>query len=236
MIRSRVPGAALRRILVLAIAVGLTGCGTTPVTVKTLELHEVNFGTGTSGTAGSKGFCTSVGDIPPVEFSPGSGQIMVGMDDFFRPGTDPFPCDDLRVSNFRGGILFDVSQFDTIAAAKLIVDTVGFISRSNGETIASSPPTSVATMISMATQPFSPKMFADNDNPLPGGNISILVSDQVSDWVTKAHPNFGFVIWGPRGPIGPGDPPEDNDARVSFYQNFRLDITYNPALNPRAPP
>ncbi|HEX3500488.1 MAG TPA: hypothetical protein VHT04_14300 [Stellaceae bacterium] len=209
----------------------------TTVTLKTAELQPADFATGASGIAGSCCYCLSAGHIPPNAFSAGDGQVMVGTDDYFKPGAQPFPCDDLRASNFRAGIRFDLSQFDSIGAATLMFDTVNFVSRVNGETVSSSPPNSVATMNGMATQPFNNQMNADNDVTLPAGSgtLSVGVSSQVHDWVTNAHPNFGFVFWGPRGPIDRKNVPKDNDAMVSWYQNFRLNIVYDPTQNPRAP-
>jgi hypothetical protein len=77
----------------------------------------------------------------------------------------------------------------------------------------------------------------DNEASIAGltGSIDVGVSGQVRDWISKAHPNFGFVIWGPTGPVDPSNPPENNDAKVSWYGNIRLRVIYNPAQNPRAP-
>lgn len=161
---------------------------------------------------------------------------MVGFDDFFNPGTDPFPCSDIRDAIFRGGVAFDVSQFDSVVSADFLFDTANSVNRSGGETTGQIPPKSVATTLGVGTQAFSPAMPDDNEASLPSGpNIDVGVSGQVRDWVSKARPNFGFVIWGPRGPVDPNNPPEDNDAQVSFYTNFKLRIVYNPAQNPRAP-
>ena len=160
---------------------------------------------------------------------------MVGFDDFFRPGTDPFPCDDIRAVVFRAGVLFDLSQFGSTVAATLTFDTAASVSRSGGGT-STSPVRSVATTLGIGTQAFTNAMPDDDQATLPSGpSVKIVVSGQVRDWVDKARPNFGFVISGPRGPIDRNNPPEDNDAEVSWYQNFRLEIIYNPALNPRAP-
>lgn len=65
--------------------------------------------------------------------------------------------------------------------------------------------------------------------------VARIISGQVRDWISKAHPNFGFVIGGPTGMIDPSNPPENNDAKVSWYGNIRLHVIYNPTQNPRAP-
>jgi len=213
---------------------GCEGCN--PVTLKTIDLPPSNFKTGRSGFQGSKGYCLSSGNPPPTSFSPGANQIIVGFDDFFRPGTEPFPCDDIRAAIFRGGVAFDVSQFDSVVSANFLFDTASSIARSGGETTGQNPAKSVATTIGVGTQPFSSGMPDDIEASLPSGpSIDVGVSSQVRDWVSKTRTNFGFIIWGPRGPANPGNPPEDNDAQVSWYTNFKLRIVYNPALNPRAP-
>lgn len=213
-------------------------CTCQSVKIRTVDLEPVKFATGSSGTAGSVGYCLSAGQIPPSGFSPGPGQVMVGFDDFFRPGSDPFPCDDLRALVFRAGVMFDLTAFDRVSIVTLKFDTASSIDRSNGETIGRLPGRSFATTLGVGTQPFSSTFPDDNEVNLPSGPTAVVevdVSAHVSDWVTKVRPNFGFVISGPRGLVDPGNPPKDNDAQLSFYQNFRLTVIYNPDLNPRAP-
>jgi hypothetical protein len=227
----------------LAACIGLVlmvhGCeGCPPVTLKTLELRPANVATGTSGVAGSFGYCTSAGEVPPAPpFGTGAGEIKVGFDDFFRYGSDPFPCHDLRNSIFRGGVRFDLGQFDNIVSAELLFDTVRSMSRAGGGPIINeAPPVSHAATLSVATQAFTSQMLADDDAFLPLGlAINIGVSSQVRDWVSKSRPNFGFVFGGPRGPVSSASMFRDSDAMVTIYGNFRLKVLYNPALNPRAP-
>jgi hypothetical protein len=217
----------------------MQGCeGCPPVTLKTVEIRPV-VATGTSGMSGSTGWCTSRGDVPPLApITMGTGEVKVGFDDFFRPGTDPFPCDDIRNAIFRGGVRFDLSQFDEIVSANLLFDTARSISRTGGGPIINeTPPISHATTLAMATQAFTSQMLADNEVILPGGpSINIGVTSQARDWVSKSRNNFGFVIFGPRGPVsGMSSMLRDNDVAVSVYGNFRLRIVFNPAKNPRAP-
>jgi hypothetical protein len=205
------------------------------VRLKTLTLRPASFATGTSGFQGSQGWCLSAGHPPPTTFAPGPGQVMVGFDDFFRRGSGPFPCHDIRAQNFRAGVLFDLSQFDSIVVATLTFDTATSVSRSVGGT-STSPVRSVATTLGVGTQAFSSAMPDDNQASLPPGpQVTIAVAGQVRDWVDKTRPNFGFVVFGPRDSVDSGNPPRDNDAQLSWYQNFRLEVAYNPALNPRAP-
>jgi hypothetical protein len=213
---------------------GCTGCP--PVKLKTIDIPASNFATGTSGISGSMGWCLSAGHPPGTTFSPGPGQIMVGFDDYFKSGTPPFPCNDIRDAVFRAGVLFDVSQFDSIVSADFLFDGAASAERSNGETVGQVPPKSFATTLGVGTQTFTPSMPDDNEVSLPTGpNIDVGVTSQVRDWVNKTRPNFGFVVWGPRGPVDPSSPQEDNDAQVTWYGNLRLRVTYNPAQNQRAP-
>jgi hypothetical protein len=225
-VRTLLIGAAL---LLTLIAAGCNGCPA--VTLKTLDLPG-RPSTGRSGPAGARGVCLSKPNLTPSAFAAGPSQILVGFDDYYKAGTNPFPCDEFRSQIFRGGLLFDLSPFDAIVSASLLFDTASSVSRQNGESLGSIPGKSYATTLGMATQAFSAPMFADNDAPLgPGPTFDIGVTSQVKDWVAKARPNFGFVVGGPRSAAIY----EDNDAQVSFYQNFRLRVVYNPAQNPRAP-
>ena len=223
--------------MLMLLMITLSGCDKcSPVILKTLELQPGRIANGAPGVRGSSGWCLSAGNPPPTSFSPGPRQVMVGFDNFFEAGSDPFPCDDIRAQVFRGAVPFDVSQFDSVVSAELLFDTQGSIIRSGGETTSTSPPTSHATTLGVATPPLTANLFFDNDASLAGGpNINIGVSSQVRDWVDKSKPNLGFVLAGPTGLVDSSNPPENNDAKVSWYGNFRLRIVYNPALNPRAP-
>jgi hypothetical protein len=227
-----------RAALFLMAALTVSGCqGCPPVTLKTLDLNPTSLAVGTSGVSGSTGWCLSAGNPPPSTFSAGKGQLMAGFDNFFKAGAPPFPCNDVRAVVFRSGVLFDVSQFDSIVSADLLFDTQNSISRSGSETTPQSPPASNATTLGVGTKTFTTAMPDDNEASIAGlsGAIDVGVSSQVGDWVTKARPNFGLVIWGPHGPVDPNNPPEDNDAKITWYGNFKLRVIYNPAQNPRAP-
>lgn len=233
-----IPFAARRLLLLVAIAaltLPLAACPPRPVQLKTLVIGPATFATGMAGFQGSTGYCLSAGRPPPSPFRAGPGQVMVGFDDFFKAGSDPFPCDDIRAVVFRAGVMFDLSQFDSTVAATLTFGTAASVSRGAGGT-STSPVRSVATTLGVGTQAFTNLMPDDNQATLPPGPaVKIVVSGQVRDWVDKSRPNFGFVVSGPRGPVSKSSPPKDNDAQLSWYQTFRLEIVYNPALNPRAP-
>jgi hypothetical protein len=220
----------------MPVILGLLFFGCHPVTLKTLDLQPVDIKTGLTGIAGSHGWCFSAGNPPPSPFSAGAGEVLVGFDDYFKPGSNPFPCDDIRVAVFRGGVRFDVSQFDSIVSADFIFDVSRSISRTGGgETVGTVPGKSFATVLGLATQPFTSAMPYDDEASMPtDSSIDLAVATQVRSWVDKSHGNFGFVIAGPRD-FNPSSPAEDNDASLSFYRDFKLRIIYNPAQNPRAP-
>ncbi|MFD0740225.1 hypothetical protein ACFQZQ_13150 [Lysobacter koreensis] len=222
----------------LIAALTLPGCkGCAPIKAKTVELlPSAPLKTGTKGTAGLEGACLRAGKVPPSSFAPAANEMLVGFDNFFRKGTPPLPCHDIRVAVFRGGVVFDLSQFDSVASARLRFDVARSVSRSGGETVSSSPPKSHATTLGMATQPFSSAMNFDNEATLPSApNLDLMVSSQVRSWVDKERPNFGFVVAGPTGLPDKSNLPRNNDAQVTFYRNFRLEVMYNPERNPRAP-
>jgi hypothetical protein len=232
---ARMGSAGVIAAIVLATSSGCDSCS--PVTLTTKDLKPTRFSTGTSGTVGADGFCLVNGTSPSSAFSAGTDHVMVGFDNFFRAGSGFLPCDDIRANVFRGGVVFDVSPFDVLASATLSFDTARSILRTNGATIGAIPGTSFATTVGVGIQPpFPTTMPETNVESLPAGpRISVIVSDQVGDWIDKTVPNFGFIIGGPTGLVDRSDLPKNNEAKLSWYQNFNLQVLYNPALNPRAP-
>jgi hypothetical protein len=238
---SQHPDRDILRAVCLAIATVLLlqGCeGCTPQRVKTLELRPMpGMATGMTGFAGSVGACLSAGSVPPPARREGPGQVQVGFDNFFREGSGPFPCHDVRAVIFRGRVPFDLSQFDAIVAAQLKFDAQGSFRRDGGGAFISQlPPASYATTLGMATTPPNSVLPFDTDATLPAlPSIDVAVTSQVRDWVENGRTNFGFIIAGPVLTFDPNDPPKNNDARLSLYGNFRLVVTYVPEKNPRAP-
>ena len=214
----------------------LAGCDKCDsVSLKTIELDPTDIQNQAPGSKGSQGVCLSEADPPLSSFTAGPGQALVGFDNFYKHGTQPFPCDDFRAQVFRAAVLFDVKKFDSITSADLLFDTQNSIVRSNGETTGSSPPKSFANLLGMVTSQSDGIQF-DNDVPLPAGpSFAIGVSSQVMDWVDSSHTNLGFSLTGPTGLVDHNNIPENNDAKVSWYGNFRLRIVYNPKQNPDAP-
>jgi len=205
------------------------------VKLKTIELEPSDIRNHAPGSKGSKGVCFSEADPPLSSFTAGDGQAMVGFDNFFKAGTNPFPCDDFRAQVFRSAVEFDLKKFDSIVSADLLFETDKSIQRGNGETVGSSPPKSFATSLGMVTSDSDGIQF-DREVALPSGpSFNIGVSSQVRDWIDGSHNNLGFSITGPTGLVDHNNIPENNDAKISWYGSFRLRVTYNPAQNPDAP-
>lgn len=219
-------------LLAILLLVSMTGCH--PSTLKTIDLPPTSFQSGVDGFALAQGYCISTPNTPASSFTQGTGELLVGFDDFYKPGAPPAPCDTFRVSVFRGGLLFDVSQFDSIVSANLLFDTSRSVVRTGGQKVDGA--TSVATVLGAGTAAFTGPMPDTNETSLTPGSTSVNVgvSPQVRAWITHAQPNFGFVIGGPHF-VDKTNPPKDNDASVSFYTNIRLQILYNTGQNPRAP-
>ena len=211
----------------------LAGCD--QVSLKTLELQPIDIVAKSAGAKGSKGVCVAQADPPFSTFSAGPDQALVGFDNFYERGSAPLPCDDFRAQVFGSAIVFDPKDFYDIVSADFLFDTQSSVQRSNGETLGSSPPRSWATELGMATSHENSVEF-DNAVPLPfGPSFAIGVSDQVRKWIDDSHTNLGFSINGPTGPVDNNHIPENNDAKLSWYRNFRLRIVYNPKQNPNAP-
>ncbi len=99
------------RVAMLAIATALLlqGCeGCTPTRIKTLELRPApGLATGMTGFASAVGACLSADPGATACTEGGPGQVQVGFDKFFRPGSGPFPCHGVRATIFRGRVPFD---------------------------------------------------------------------------------------------------------------------------------
>jgi hypothetical protein len=222
-----------RALIAIASLLLLNEC--TPVTLKTISLsphlltqnkaHHDAFGFWCGGTINVLGTAGS--------FSDGPNDVFSGYEDYYDGGSEPFPCVEKQQIFYRGGVAFDVSQFDTITAATLKFDVERSISR-NGEVVSPVPPVCNATTLGMGID----SEFYDFDNaaalPPCAPSYSIGVSSQVRDWISQSHANFGLILAGPKLDIS-SDVPNDNSANVTWYDNFQLEIIYNPAQNPRAP-
>jgi hypothetical protein len=212
----------------------LTACPPPDTNTITLDATELHWTWGDLEQYNNPPWC----DPPVVGVTPGftngPDDIPVGYRDFFDPGSGAFACWDKIEYLLRGRAVFDLSAFDAISAATLQFD----VTRSvivNSEVTNQIPPACNATVLGMATENRSFKF--DNASPLPtcaSPTYTFGVLSKVQSWIDHTHPNFGFVLAGPRLEF-PSDLPEDNEARVSWYGHFHLVVTYVPALNPRAP-
>jgi hypothetical protein len=183
------------------------------------------------------------------QFAP--GEAIVGFWDQFAPSdSGPLPqvdvCPEREESIFRGTVRFDLSMFDSIVDAHL-----GFnIPKTDREGGTGKGPPCAATKLGMSTGLKSlerePHLWDfDHEVDLPSDcrpptiesegqpRFSIPVTSQVQAWVNKSHPNFGFILAGPRMVFN-NDLPTDNDHNITTYGgNFQLKLLFDPKRNPR---
>jgi hypothetical protein len=240
-----------RLIIVAASCLFLAGCPK-PVTLKTIVLQPTSVTSGYQTAfaqswecdvplPGQGGFLNGLGPEPS-----NAGEAPSGFDDIYNHGADPFQCNEQEQILYRGHVQFDLSQFDDPVSATLNITSV----RSTQNVQPQSPPQCVATILGMSTgtrDDGQGPYFWDYDNdasiggPIPPSAcqtiinplFAIGVSNQVRQWMTQQHFNWGFIIAGPN--LGPPSVPSDNNGAVTFYSGFQLSVLYNPALNPRAP-
>lgn len=235
-----------RALAAIASLLFLTGCPPRPLKTITLEPSQLNWSSRywykqnawCSVPLPGQGIPTEGLGPEPV----GPGEVIVGFEDVYFRGADPFPCEEEQETLYRGQVGFDLSRFDSITSATLNFDIAQSLSENGGVTN-QIPPVCYATTLGMSTGANSDYYYYDFDNPvsLPSScgplirpSVSIGVTSQVRSWVDKSHANFGFILAGPRLDFG-GDVPKDNDGNVSWYNDFQLVILYNPTQNPRAP-
>ena len=173
-----------------------------------------------------------------------SGQIAVGYEDIFNNGAPPIPCQQEERTVYRGQFAFDLTNFPVIAGATLTMSIVGSENQT-GAGANESPGTSHANVLGMSTGEINgqngPIFWPyDNDVGFLPCSVSLIqpdcsqdVSTQARMWATNAHQNFGFILAGPV--LDPSNPPQDNNAALTWYTNPQLIVLYNPALNPNAP-
>ncbi len=57
-------------------------------------------------------------------FLAGQGELLVGFEDSYSQGADPFACDKNNDFLYRGNVAFDLLKFDTIVSAQLEYDFI----------------------------------------------------------------------------------------------------------------
>jgi hypothetical protein len=243
-----------RILLVLALALLLTGCppGQQP-TLKTLTLYPSRTdGLGwyeqysnsqnweCSTPLPGQGFFLQGTGPEPVP----SGEIAVGYEDMFLSGSGPFPCQQEQQMLYRGHVMFHFSQFNWIAGATLQFYVIQSESQTAGTP--EQPPNSYANVLGMSTGLINgsngPYYWPyDNDVTLACPSPSLImpycqidVSTQARQWASGAHPNYGFMLAGPLLSLA-NSLPQDNNAQLTWYGGFVVQVLYNPAQNPNAP-
>jgi hypothetical protein len=169
-------------------------------------------------------------------FSPSGQQLLVGFEDFWDAGTNPFPCYEKIDHAYRTAIKFDMGP---LAGKKIWSATLSFTNQKTVATIAA-PPATCLSQIMYGIGDWSGAQNLISGDPyldLPTGtnvNVSnakvhianstsfqIDVTDSVRAWLDGSRPNFGFVFRGPRENYA-----RDNDQCGSFYGNVSLAVEY----------
>jgi hypothetical protein len=171
------------------------------------------------------------GTAPFFQFA--GGLVVVGFADSYQRGSGPFPCVTREDQYYRGGPMFDLSEFDTDVLATLTFNVKASVS-ANGEATVQDPPACNATVLGMGTG--TDFYNFDNAVTLPpcGPSQSINVTSQARSWINHSHANFGFILAGPKIDF-PNPLPDDNDSSATWHDSFQLVVQYNPALNHHAP-
>lgn len=190
------------------------------------------------GATGGFGVCLSRPDVPPPSLDHAAGQAVVGFDDYYKAGTQPFPCHDIRAASVRAIVRFPLERYDSVLSAFLIFDTVRSIDRSNGVSYGTIPGISYATRIGRAD--VTNDEWVIDEQPLGWRThpVEVNVTPYLPAWFANPQANHGFILADDR-PVPHRDDPEavprDNDAKLSWYGNFRLRLLYNVPDNPRTP-
>jgi hypothetical protein len=182
----------------------------------------------------SASYCFYTSGLGP-SFAPSGTQILVGFENHWDPGTNPFPCWEKIDLAYRTAIKFDMGP---LSGKKLWNATLTFTNQKTNAT-AAAPATCLSEIMygvsdwSGATDLIQGDSYLD----LPTGtnvNVSnptvhisnstsyqIDVTDAVRGWLNGSRPNFGFVFRGPRE-----DYVKDNGQCGSFYGNIKLQVEY----------
>jgi hypothetical protein len=185
-------------------------------------------------------FC---GDLPLFGTAgypqPSAGEIAVGYQHFYDPGTDPLPCSHTVDAFFRGAVRFDLSDFtnNRFIGAKLTFRVKESARHYDvgGLNVGESGTWSAAAAMDRATDNWliwpapsdhdyingdGSQHFVSPEHP-DDPEISLDVSGMVRDWLRAATPNYGFVFYGKDEGY-----PENNDVLTSIYGDFVLTLTY----------
>jgi hypothetical protein len=168
----------------------------------------------------------------PGPFPRERGEVVVGFSNAFSPGTDPFPCSDAVNGYYRGGARFELDQFDAIGSAAL------FFNFHKTEWNLTPPPaddSAAARLVLLkandiqSNNTFNPVDFIASVSHARDHISPINVTDVVKAELARGHKQINLVL------VSDEDPGPNNKEWLSWYGDFRLNVIYNPKLNPRAP-
>ncbi len=149
----------LLRAFVSLVPLLLAACPPTPpITLKTITLFPTQtdgLNGGYQWTYAENAYC----DVPlpgqglftnglGPEPLPG-GEIDAGYEDIYNQGAQPFPCEEEQQTLYRGHVMFDFSQFDSVGGATLQFNVVQSENTTGGP--AEIPADSYATVLGMST-------------------------------------------------------------------------------------
>ena len=152
----------------------------------------------------------------PVPFAE-PGEMGVGLENYFDPGSGPFPCQEKHDLAYFGVVRFDVAGLKNVVTAKLNFSWK-WTSMTGPGTSANSAARRLWLVKGDPWWVVEPLLDLS-----PGDHVfSIEVSSVVRDWISGAKPNLGLSITGDTSFA------ESNDVWISRYTDFQLDVLYNP--------
>lgn len=234
-----------RALVAIPLLLLLCGCPPTPVTLKTVTLAPSQLDSPYEYWNTSGPCLGSYGDGDWNQAGP--FEVVSGFQDVFQSFS--FGCTAQEEQLYRGHVAFDLGEFDQVVGATLLYSVDSSLSASvapDGGVVQDNPAQSYATVLGMSTgtkNSGNGDYYWDFDNPvsLPActsasfTGCSLDVTPQAKTWVAAALLNNGFIIAGPNLDFPNDNPPHDNAGTLTNYGGFKLQVLYNPALNPRAP-
>ena len=209
---------------------------------KTLRIDEVQPSSVSSvlpGPAIQDGYCLSRPPYPPLRYNGTADLAMVGFENYYDPGTKPFPCRLYRATVLRGVVQYPLEKYDSVLSAVLLFDTLhsvegptpyGMIGQRPGKSFATRIGVAADSSLGLPYFPLIDEVRLGSGSPF----VEVDVTGHVARWLSGTRVNAGFLLANDSDPV-PDAKPDNNDAQISWYGNFRLRLLYNVPDNPRTP-
>ena len=173
-------------------------------------------------------YCTSSCFSSYREHSAPPGRLLVGADNFFEPGSGPFPSIVKLDYAYRGAVRFNLAEFRNLkqvvverASINWTIDSA-LVRTGNGDPsgVASGPDVTncVGALMEGKQSPFTEGAFLPA-YPYRSGKGD--VTDLVQDWVMNGVTNWGFVLVGLDESYS-----RNNAACLNAISNITLTLTY----------